>query len=84
MTSSRSVGSSSPVPVLLTRLDTNRQILRSTEAEKSYLASLRRGRPPPHSVPGQQDKLDVDSYAGTADQLAAEWAGETLAAPRVA
>ncbi len=40
--------------------------------------------PPPHSVPGLQDKLDVDSYAGTADQLAAEWAGETLDVPQVA
>jgi lysozyme len=39
---------------------------------------------PTHSVPGLQDKLDVDSYAGTVNQLAAEWAGETLAAPQVA
>jgi lysozyme len=35
--------------------------------------------PPPHSVPGLQDKLDVNSFAGTADELAAQWAGEILA-----
>jgi lysozyme len=40
--------------------------------------------PLPHRVDGMQDRLDIDSYAGTADQLAAEWAGETLAAPEVA
>jgi lysozyme len=39
--------------------------------------------PPPHSVPGLQDKLDVNSFAGTADELAAQWAGEILA-PAVA
>jgi GH25 family lysozyme M1 (1,4-beta-N-acetylmuramidase) len=37
--------------------------------------------PRPHSIPGMQDKLDVDSYAGTPDRLAAEWAGEKVAAP---
>jgi GH25 family lysozyme M1 (1,4-beta-N-acetylmuramidase) len=35
--------------------------------------------PQPHSIPGLQDKLDMDSYAGTADKLAAEWAGERVA-----
>ncbi len=41
------------------------------------------GVPTHRRVPGLQDKLDVDSYAGTPDQLAAEWAGETLATPQV-
>lgn len=35
--------------------------------------------PRPHFVPGMQDEMDINSYAGTADALAAEWAGEILA-----
>jgi GH25 family lysozyme M1 (1,4-beta-N-acetylmuramidase) len=35
--------------------------------------------PQPHAVPGIQDKMDVNSYDGTDEQLAAEWAGEPLA-----
>jgi GH25 family lysozyme M1 (1,4-beta-N-acetylmuramidase) len=41
--------------------------------------------PRPHAIagiPGAPDRqLDLDSYAGTADRLAAEWAGEKLAVP---
>jgi lysozyme len=39
--------------------------------------------PSPHTIPGLQDRLDVNSFAGTADELAAQWAGEILA-PAVA
>lgn len=34
--------------------------------------------PPPHSVPGLQDKMDINSFEGSDEELAAEWAGEQL------
>ncbi len=39
--------------------------------------------PPPNTIPGLQHSMDVNSFAGTADELAAQWAGEILA-PAVA
>jgi lysozyme len=40
--------------------------------------------PAHHSVPGLHHNVDIDSYVGTAAQLAAEWAGERLPASPVA
>jgi GH25 family lysozyme M1 (1,4-beta-N-acetylmuramidase) len=34
--------------------------------------------PKPHSVPGLQNNLDINSFAGTAEDLAAQWAGEPM------
>jgi GH25 family lysozyme M1 (1,4-beta-N-acetylmuramidase) len=36
--------------------------------------------PKPHSVPGLQDDLDINSFAGSAEDLAAQWAGEATSA----
>jgi len=36
--------------------------------------------PQPHAVPGVQDSMDVNSFDGTDDELAAAWAGERLSA----
>jgi lysozyme len=40
--------------------------------------------PPPHTIPGLGHGMDVNSFAGTADELAAQWAGEILAPTGVA
>ena len=36
--------------------------------------------PQPHAVPGMQNKMDINSFAGTDDQLAAAWPGAPIAA----
>jgi GH25 family lysozyme M1 (1,4-beta-N-acetylmuramidase) len=40
--------------------------------------------PPPHAVPGLQDKMDINSFDGTDDELAAGWAGQQLSAAATA
>lgn len=39
--------------------------------------------PRPHTVPGMKGDVDVNSFAGTADQLAAQWAGEAISGGEV-
>jgi lysozyme len=34
--------------------------------------------PAPHAVPGLQEKMDINSFDGTDDELAATWAGDAI------
>lgn len=40
--------------------------------------------PRPHAVPGIQDDMDINSFDGTDEDLAAAWPGAPIAAPAVA